>query len=71
MSDSQVIISHMETKKTLKRLSKWSQKNNVMELALELGYKTPEAINKWIKRESIPPYMIDRVNDFLNNREVK
>ena len=55
----------------IKQLIRWLKNNNKARLAYLLGYENTNAIDGWIRRESIPSYQIDRVLKIINEESEK
>lgn len=55
--------------KEIKLLKKFLEKNNKAELAFKLGYDNTNVIDGWIRSLSIPKYQVDRLFNFIKERE--
>ncbi len=58
-------------KREIKQLIRWLEKNNKAKLAYLLGYENTNAIDGWIRRESIPSYQVDKVLKILTEGQEK
>lgn len=68
-------MSTMKQKKTLhvvRRLKKYFENNGTAsELASHLGYQSSETVRVWMRTKSVPHYMIERVEKYLEKKNVK
>ena len=64
-------IVNMESKELFKKLRTHVRENGAMDVALFLGYKTPQTIERWLTRDPkrIPPHMERYVWDFFRAKE--
>lgn len=53
-------------KKEIKLLVRWLKNNNKATFTGILGYNDTQIIDNWIKRNSIPPYQLERVLQIIN-----
>jgi hypothetical protein len=60
----------VKKQEAVKCLKKWVKVNNPCYLAWKLGYRSTQAIEHWIDRNSIPHWVVNNVMNIIQEKEV-
>lgn len=50
----------------LKKLDKIIEKKGLLQVSIELGYKSTSAIGTWVRNKRIPPIAEKKLKEYLN-----